>query len=291
MKIEIVDGYKMLSDVSRKSTLIIESNRLEDCLRFAAAKKVTKIYLQYNYGFKLSNVDFLKNYDFFTEVSIIKDLQDIDISGVQFLKRLIRLTLSNGNQGLDFGNFPLLEEASVHWNSKLKNLELCKSLQKLTLWQYKPKSGSCQELGGLSSLISLKITQSNIRSLTGLEGLKHLQEFEGYYLTKLEDIAKIITVSNTLRFLTLDHCKKLHAYEKDLASLANLQKLILGDCGDLDSLKFVRHLTKLIFLSFVGTNIKDGNLSFLLGRKFEHIGFDDKRHYSHKMKELNPEFS
>ena len=291
MKIEIVDGFKMLSDISRKPTLIIESDRLDDCLQYAVVKKITRIYLQNNYGFKLSNVDFLKTYDFFTEISVIKDLSEIDISGVQFLKKLVSLTLSNGNQGLDFKNFPLLEEASVYWNNKLFNLGLCKNLTKLVLWKYKPKSGSFQELSRLSSLIALKITQSNLHSLSGLEGLTHLEEFEAYYLTKLENLTNIDAVSKTLNSLTLDHCKKIHDFEQALGSLTNLQKLILGDCGDLKNLKFVNELEKLNFFSFVGTNVRDGDLSLLLKRKFEHVGFDDKRHYSHKMKELNPGFS
>ena len=291
MKIDVVDGFKMLSDITRKPTLIVESDRLNDCMRYAVEKKITRIYLQNNYGFNLSNVDFLKDFNFFTEISIIKDYSEIDVSGVQFLKQLVHLTLSNGNQGLDFGSFPYLEDASVDWNNKLNNLHLCKRLNKLVLWLYKPKSGSFQELKNLSSVKSLKITQSNVNSLSGLEGLNQLEEFEAYYLTKLENFAPVDVISQTLRSLTLENCKKLHDYEGALGSLTNLQKLILSRCGNLNDLQFVNHLKKLSFFSFVGTNITDGDLSLLLKAKIEYVGFDDKRHYSHKMKEVNAKFS
>ena len=290
MKIDVVDGFKMLSDVTRKPTLIVESDRLDDCMRFAVEKKITRIYLQNNYGFNLLNVDFLKDFNFFTEISIIKNYSEIDVSGVQFLKQLVRLTLSNGNQGLDFGSFPYLENASVDWNNKLNNLHLCKKLNKLILWKYKPKTGSFQELSSLSSLKSLKITQSNLSSLSGLEGLGHLEEFEAYYFSKLENLAAIGVVNKSLKSLILENCKKIRDYEDALSSLENLQKLILGDCGPLNNLKFINRLKKLNFFSFVGTNITDGDLSLLLKAKIEYVGFDDKRHYSHKMKDVNPTF-
>jgi protein phosphatase 1 regulatory subunit 7 len=288
MKIDIVDGFKMLSDITRKPTLVIESERLVDCMHYAQEKKITRIYLQKNFGFNLSDVDFFKKYDFFTEVSVIKDLNDIDVSGIQFLKQLVRVTLSNENQGLDFSNFPQLEEASIDWNSKVINLSQCKKLNSLVLWKFKPKSGSFKELKGLGNLTSLKITQSDIKSLSCLEELPHLENFEAYYLSKLEDLSAIDVVRHSLKSLILEKCKKLHDYEDALGSLTVLRKLILSDCGTLKNLKFVHKLKELVFFSFVGTNVEDGDLSLLLKRKFEWVGFDDKRHYSHKMKELNP---
>ena len=287
MKIEIVDGFKMLSDISRKPTFVIESDRLDDCMRYAVEKKITRIYLQKTFGFNLSNVDFFREYDFFTEVSVIRDLTEIDVSGVQFLKKLARMTLSNDNQGLDFSNFPQLEDASIDWNNKIINLNQCKKLNSLILWKFKPKSGSFKELRGLDNVTSLKVTQSNIISLSGLEELPRLENFEAYYLSKLEDLNGIDAIRHSLRLLILDKCKKLHDYEHALSSLTSLHKLILGDCGPLRNLEFVNKLSELTFFSFVGTDVKDGDLSLLLKRKFEHVGFDDKRHYSHKMKEVN----
>jgi len=290
MKVDIIDGFKILNDVGREHTLIIESDRLEDCMRYAIEKKITKIYLQKTFGFKLPNVIFFKEYNFFTEVSVIKDLTEIDMSGVKFLKKLVRMTLSNENQGLDFGNFPELEEASFDWNNKIIDLSQCKKLKKLVLWKYKPKSQGFKELGGLGKVTSLKVTQSNIISLSGLEELPHLENFEAYYSSKLEDLNGIDAIRLSLRSLILEKCKKLHDYEDALSSLTSLQKLILGDCGPLRNLEFVSKLSKLTFFSFVGTDVGDGDLSWLLKRKFGYIGFDDKRHYSHKMKEVNPEF-
>lgn len=291
MKIEVVDGFKMLSDISRKPTLVIESDRLNDCMRYAVEKKITRIYLQKTFGFNLSNVDFFREYSFFTDVSVIRDWAEIDVSGVQFLKKLARLTLSNDNQPLDFSNFPQLNEASIEWNNKIINLNQCKELNSLVLWKFKPRSGSFKELKGLSNVTSLKVTQSPIISLSGLEELPHLENFEAYYLSKLENLNGIDAIRHSLRSLILDNCKKLHDYEDALSSLASLHKLILGDCGSLKNLEFIKKLNALTFFSFVGTDVKDGDLSLLLKRKFEHVGFDDKRHYSHKMKEVNPGFS
>jgi hypothetical protein len=287
MKIDIVDGFKILSDVSRKPTLIIESDRLDNCMRYALEKGITRIYLQKSFGFNLSNVNFFKEYDFFTEVSVIKDLTEIDIAGVKFLKKLTQMTLSNDSQGLDFSNFPSLEDASFDWNSNIVNLSQCKNLKRLILWKFKPKSRSFKELGGLHNVTSLKVTQSNIISLSGLEEFSHLENFEAYYLSKLEDLNGIDAIKNSLKSLILEKCKKLNDYENALSSLTSLHKLILADCSPIGNLEFVNKLTELTFFSFVGTDVKDGDLALLAKRKFEHVGFDDKRHYSHKMKEMN----
>jgi hypothetical protein len=86
MKIIVVDGFKMI-DPSESGALLVESDRVNEYLDYAARKKLTKISLQAYHGFKLQNIDFFKEYNFFTEVSVIQDLSEIDISGVHFSKR------------------------------------------------------------------------------------------------------------------------------------------------------------------------------------------------------------
>ena len=52
-----------------------------------------------------------------------------------------------------------------------------------------------------------------------------------------------------------------------------------------DGISFIRKMKNLKFFSFVKTNIKDGDITPCLG--LEYAGFDDKRHYSHRMKQVN----
>jgi hypothetical protein len=289
MKIIVVDGFKMI-DPSESGALLVESDRVNEYLDYAARKKLTKISLQAYHGFKLQNIDFFKEYNFFTEVSVIQDLSEIDISGVHFLKDLERLTLSNNKQRIDFASFPRLVHASIDWNESLVNMGLNERFKSLILSKYKPKSGSFSELSDLHELDSLEITQSNLVSLSGIEDLHHLREFKAYYLTKLESLKGITALNEVLALLELGNCKKLKGYEVSLRELVKLEKLIISNCGDLNDLNFITQMPFLKFFSFYNTNIKDGNLNILKQKSIEYVGYDDKKRYSHKMKDINPNF-
>jgi hypothetical protein len=290
MTIEIIDGFKFIPH-PEGDMLLVESDRLDDYIRYAIEKEIKGISLQEYHGYKLTNIDFLKNNNFFTKIWVVNYLTDIDISGVHYLNALRSISLSNNKQKIDFSCFPELENASIDWNEKLTNLNTCKKLERLVIWKFKPRSKDFIELKELDALQSLEITQSNIESFSGIEYLHRLNSFEGHYLPKLESLKGIEAASKKLKILILDNSKKLVNYEDWLSKLEVLEKLILSKCGELKDLKFINEIHNLKFFSFIHTNIKDGNLDILEERKIEYVGFDDKRHYSHKMKDINPSFS
>lgn len=290
MIIEIIENFKIIPE-ENGNVLLIESDKLDECIQFAIDNNITKISIQGYYGYKLSNLDFLKKNNFFTQLSVVEDMTDINISAVHYLKGLTYLSLSNNKQNLDLSSFPELEKLSLDWNNNLTNLNKCKKLKHLALWKFKPKSKSFIELDGLNGLESLKITQSNIESFSGIQNLHQLNQLEGYYLSKLESLKGIELLAKSLKILILENCRKLIKYESVFEDLVVLEKLILGDCGELDNLKFINKMDKISFFSFVNTNIKDGNLFPLKEKHFEYVGFNDKKHYSHKMKEITPSFS
>jgi len=285
MGIKEIDGFKIISDI-KGDLLGVESDRLEDCMEYAIQKKIYKIFIHGGDDYKLKDIHFLERYDFFTHLTVSEGLIDIDISAVHYLHKLKYLSLSNGKQGIDFSNFPLLEEASIDWNNKLINFKQCKSLKKLQLWRYKPASRSFLELIGLNNLESLEITQSNIESFSGFENFKHLNHFGGYYLPKLTSLNGLENLKE-LKTLVVENCKKIINYESTLGKLLGLKKLILSNCGELNDIEFIEKMTNLKFFSFVGTSVKNGNLMTLKEKKMDFVGFDNKRYYSHKMKEIN----
>lgn len=61
---------------------------------------------------------------------------------------------------------------------------------------------------------------------------------------------------------------------------------MIGDSAEISTLNFLKGLKKLKHFGFAGTNIKNGDLSPCIG--IEHVGFNNKRHYSHTYEELNP---
>ena len=287
MNIKEIDGFRVISSIEG-NLLEVESDRLEDCMEYAIRKKISKIFIHGGEKYKVEDIDFLRKYDFITHLTVSEGLIDIDISAVHYLHKLKYLSLSNGKQGIDFTNFPLLEEASIDWNNKVININQCMKLKELQLWKYKPASRGFLELLGLNNLESLQITQSSIESFSGLERLTCLNRFEGYYLSKLTSLDGLENLKS-LKTLVIENCKKIKNYESTLGKLFELEKLILSNCGELDSIEFVKRIPNLKFFSFVGTNVKNGDLLALKEKKMDFVGFDNKRHYSHKMKEINTE--
>lgn len=128
------------------------------------------------------------------------------------------------------------------------------------------------------SIERLKITQSNILSLQGLE-LDNLKEFEGHYCSSLVTVHGIEKFSKNLNILILDYCRKLKDYE-ELGQVYNLKKLILGDCGDIPNLQWLQNLKKLKHFSFWNTKLIDGDTSPCIC--IDYVSFKNAKHYNFK---------
>ncbi|MFZ1699393.1 MAG: hypothetical protein WBO10_08585 [Pyrinomonadaceae bacterium] len=84
--------------------------------------------------------------------------------------------------------------------------------------------------------------------------------------------------------IEIDECKKIENYVV-MGDLENLERLLIIKSGPIASLDFLKSLYKLDFFSFGGTNIANGDLSPCLGIRY--VGFDDKKHYSHKFRDFS----
>lgn len=80
-------------------------------MKYALANGISWVFIHSYDGYKLDNVNFLKEYDFITGISITDEL--IEISGVHYLTNLKHLSLSNGKQPVDLSKFKYLEEGSI----------------------------------------------------------------------------------------------------------------------------------------------------------------------------------
>jgi len=135
----------------------------------------------------------------------------------------------------------------------------------------------------LINLESLDCTQTNLTSLGFLRDLPKLTTFEISYAPKLLDIDGLTYCKKTLTKLEIDHCKRIDNYEV-LYSLPNLERLLISDSKEIPSIDFVSKMPKLQDFSFVGTAVTSGDLS--LCARLKHVGFDNKKHYSHTYEEL-----
>ncbi len=281
MEKEIINGFKWVSILGHKM-LVIESNRLQECLDHASSENIETIYLSDYEGYRLPDLEFLRQYDFFTDVIVAGD--ERDISAIHALKNLKKLAISNEKQEIDLTKFSYLEECSVDWNNKVKGLDIANTIKHLKLWKFRPTSKDFTVLAGCTQTQILEITESNIESFKGIDALSALTQFEAYYVPKLRYLNGLETLASQLTTLILDVGRNLTNYDVVLGQLTHLEKLILGNCAPLASINFIRDLPSLSFFSFVGTNIRDGDIS--PAERLTYTGFNNKRHYNRKSEDM-----
>jgi len=176
-----------------------------------------------------------------------------------------------------------MEELHVDWDKRIiLPEEGSRSIRRLYLRKYDPKSKSLKDLPSYPRLHSLRLGVSPIKSFDGIERFKELKYGEFGYLTKLEDLRGLDKLSlDTLEFET---CKNVRDW-MPLTTLPNLRLLGLFSCGELENLKFIERMPALKRFGFVKTNIKNGDLTPLI--RLDSAGFLPKRHYSHTPEELS----
>ena len=280
MSVKIINGFKIYDETTYK-TLIIDSYRISECMDFFKKENFAGISISRYYGYKLNELDFLKDYPFIEQISVTS--QTIKLSGLNYLTNLKSLSLINGKQKIDFSNFPNLKNCKIEWNNKLKNINSCKKLSKLQITKFNTKDKNLIILSDLINLEKLNLIRTNINSLKGIEKLLKLEELEINFAKNIEYLSEIVNISDTLKILYLNNCKNIKDY-KDIAKLQNLYWLKLTKCNNIASLKFIKQMPNLKKLSFVDTNILDGNLKACIGLDF--IGFSNKKHYSHTLQQI-----
>jgi hypothetical protein len=102
------------------------------------------------------------------------------------------------------------------------------------------------------------------------------------YQPKLVDLSALESLVHLER-LVLDRCKRLHA-DRAIPTLPQLRVLRANSCAPVPSLEFLARFERLEQFNFVATNVEDGDMLPLL--RLRRVGFDDKRHYSHKQVEI-----
>ncbi len=221
------------------------------------------------------SVDFLKG------LTILPDR--IGLQEVNQLHGLTSLGIGdNGCDTIDLSNFPNLESVSIRYGRRLVGLESCLNMRNLTINGYNPSSKDMTELPDLPMLKELWIFKGNLISLEGL-GRLPLEFLWLYSLPKLTSVSAITSLSDSLRKLQIESCRRVTDFDS-LRSMRALEKLMISECGSIPSIDFIKEIPRMVFFNFWGTNVVDGDLSPLEGLKF--AGFDDKRHYSKKRKDF-----
>lgn len=274
------EKFEFTQDTPGEPSLVFDSKKVKEWTEFALQKKVKKVLVMPYKSNEPKNLDALLPLKEILEVLIIAE-DNLSYSQLHEFSNLKHLSFSdNGKDKIDLNYFPNLSWLTCSLNDRVFGLENCKKLKYLSLENYRNKSKDLTEIPQLENLEDFSLLQTNITSLIGIEKFKNLKILSFYGAPKLESLAQLELLSKTIEEIEIDHCKLIKDFEV-LGKMKKVKKILLSDSGEIKSLSFIKLLTKLEFLSFVGTKILDGNLHYCEGIKY--TGFDDKKHYTHKM--------
>ncbi len=281
---ETKEGFKIQVGSDGSELLIIESSKLEACIKYVLDGNINAIIINHFQGYELSEINFLNRLTKVLEGLHIPETK-FDLKGINSLHKLRFLGLADNKKDVvDLINFPNLENLACDYSIRLRGLEYCKNLKFLSLTRYKTKTKDLSLLPSLPHLKELSLFITDIDCLQGIEKYGTLKKLELFRASKLETIKDLETLPNSIEEIQIEQSKKIQDYEI-LGNLHYLEKIILSDAGEIKTLSFLKTLPNLKFISFVNTNVLDGDLSFCEG--IEYVGFINKRHYSHKFEQFN----
>lgn len=279
----LVDGFQFLQWEwsPGKRMLVVESDRLNECIAYCNARQIDGLSISPVTGYGFRDLQFLRECQHVVALHFTASLDDM--CGLYDLPRLTYLSTLFQHH-IDFARLQSLSDLTTEWNRKIDSgLTALSMLRRLVLRKYKPKLLDLSDLCQLQGVQELRIIQSSVRSIEGIGNLRRLNKLELSYCPNLENIHLLREISDTLEEVELDHCPRITDWEI-LGTLSQLRKLIIFQCSSLPSLKFVDHLKHLEFLSFVNTDVLDGDMTPCFALKY--AGFLKKKHYSHTPEEV-----
>lgn len=226
------------------------------------------------------------NLDFLADVPPLRTLEVHhhplkDVRGIEAQPALRTISLNAYYRTpLDFSRFRSLEELHLDWGPGAESIAKVTSLVDLSVNRW--PGADLTPLTELRGLRWLRIATAPLTSLRGVEAFERLEHARFLELRRLEDIAPLEAVASTLEDLDFNTCPRIRSLHP-LRSLTRLRRLLVLNCGEIESLAPIEGLSLEEFLFYDSTNIRDGDLSVLLRMPLlRDTSFQDRRHYSHR---------
>ena len=191
---------------------------------------------------------------------------------------------------VDFSLFADLKSLHLDWGPGAESIGALSQLEDLSINRYPGTDLSL--FHELARLRRLRIASAGrLTSLRGIEAFNCLEEIRLLDLRVLSDIDPIAGVSETLRSLEFNTCRKIARLDA-VRPLRNLSRLHVLNCGDIESLAPVLGLPLKTLLFYESTNIRDGDLGVLLKLpELTDTSFANRRHYSNTREEIQARLS
>lgn len=274
----------------KKGVLFIPPKYLKEGIKYARENNMRAIRISPGiYADELDTppVDLeFQAFDYFCELDFLHIDNNFNIGKVSGIDSLYNLNIrklileKNINFSLDFEKFKHLEHLYVTETSRLSLFRFPSSLKELCITNF--KSLDLSKLSTLINLLRLELRKSKIISLQGLESCRKLEKLIIFSAPSLQDISVINQLK--IKYLRLEKCPKLNI--ESISQIYSNSLLDMSLFMKIENLNFLSNYPNLEKLFF--SEVTDGNLNPILDSSLKYISFSsDKKHYSHKMKQLN----
>lgn len=182
-------------------------------------------------------------------------------------------------------------DVTFDWKqTKLDTLDLVDCTY-LAIWYHSSKQHDFLNLPSAPKLKMLFINFTNAETILGIEKYPRLESLELNHVSKLKTIAGLDKLTE-LTSLHIFNASKVTDFS-EIKKSAKIESLKICDSGCIENLDFIASLKNLKDFSFGGSNVVEGNLYPLLDENLplKWCGFDNRRHYTHKMEEVNSALS
>lgn len=187
---------------------------------------------------------------------------------------------------IDYAQFKKLKRLGVSGQEGNINVQKAKEITSLCFYEGFPSSKNLDGFIPNESLKSLRIMQSPIQSLKGIEHSSCLTRLELSYNRKLVDISPLNNLSDTLVYLEINMCGKICDFSV-LKELHNLEFLILKGSNTLQDISFIKGMPNLKNFELT-MNVEDGDLTCCEGLSYVRI--KNRKHFSHKDNEFSKDY-
>ena len=284
-----VDGF-LVRDTRLGPTLILDPLRPEQAASYMQIRGILRLEVN-NAIFKYADT-FLQSlpakFAFITGFSIIHRTT-VDIAWiVEFGSRLRDISVQTScDTPIDFSVFPELRHCRVMWRKKRRSVWGCRFLEFLQLDYY--KEHSIAAVSQLSRLRELRVNNSPLRSLSGIETLA-LRTLCLINVSRLESLAEVGALTD-LEELDINGGKRIQNLDP-IRNCTKLRELTFCNVGEIPSLGFLRDLKSLEAVWFYeDTNVLDGDMTPLLSPGIKKVAFMKRKHYSHTREQVEREIA
>lgn len=237
--------------------IVITESNVSKYIEFINAHEIDKIIIDVKAS-RLLDLSFLKETP---HVKYLKILGDIDYSTLYELKEIKSLEI-NGLNEIDVSKIEGLQVLISNYPSRLKNLNLAKTLKSLWLYgygdtKYYQDFSSIKELKQLDTLYLRNIKCTSLDGIESLNNLKVLLLINNLELSNIEAISRL---NFSLKHLEIENCRRINNIEC-LSALEQLIYLRLQKFLYIPSLSFLKSLGNLRTFLLFESNVIDGNMS------------------------------